>query len=66
MKETKETKVPSISEQKKLPIVVLSQENKVVYGDWATNMSVKGQATFIKNKERRNILWKKIAKKHPL
>ena len=29
----KETKVPSISEQKKLPIVVLSQENKVIYGD---------------------------------
>ena len=29
----KETKVPTITSQKKLPIVVLSTENKVVYGD---------------------------------
>ena len=29
----KETKVATINEQKKLPIVVLSNENKVVYGD---------------------------------
>lgn len=29
----KETKVPKIENQKKLPIVVLSQSNSVVYGD---------------------------------
>ena len=29
----KETKVATINEQKKLPIVVLSEQNKVVYGD---------------------------------
>ena len=30
----KETKVPKIESQKKLPIVVLNEDNKVVYGDW--------------------------------
>ena len=29
----KETKIPTITSQKKSPIVVLSTENKVVYGD---------------------------------
>ena len=29
----KETKVANINEQKKIPIVVLSEQNKVVYGD---------------------------------
>lgn len=29
----KETKIPTITNQKKIPIVVLSTENKVVYGD---------------------------------
>lgn len=29
----KETKVPKIENQKKLPIVVLSESNKVIYGD---------------------------------
>ena len=29
----KETKIPSINEQKKSPIVVLNKENEVVYGD---------------------------------
>ena len=29
----KETKVPKIENQKKLPVIVLSENNKVVYGD---------------------------------
>ena len=29
----KETKVATINEQKRMPIIVLTQENKVVYGD---------------------------------
>ena len=29
----KETKVPKVENQKKLPIVVLNEDNKVVYGD---------------------------------
>ena len=29
----KETKIATINEQKKIPVIVLSEQNKVVYGD---------------------------------